>query len=271
MKPTKAELTDYLAFATSLAHEAGDVMRRYFGNDPDSEFKEDDTIVTVADKEINDLVIERVRTKYPGQAVDGEEASHVQKSDVVWVCDPIDGTNPFAMELPVSVFSLALVMDGTPVVGVIYHPFTDKLYTATFGGGAFINEKPLHVSMGQLDAAARVNFDWWPRAEYDILAPLQKLSQDKGFYLLSPGSTTHMAALVARGEFVASVFPGTKGKNVDIAAAKVIVEEAGGRVTDLFGNEQRYDKDITGAIISNGVVHDVLVQTFEATLQRKRE
>ena len=66
---------------------------------------------------------------------------------------------------------------------------------------------------------------------------------------------------VASGEFCFTIFPGTKGKNCDIAAVKVIVEEAGGKVTDLFGNEQKYDQDINGAIISNGVTHDIVVKT----------
>ena len=59
----------------------------------------------------------------------------------------------------------------------------------------------------------------------------------------------------ASGDFAAAIYPGTKHKNCDIAAAKVIVEEAGGKVTDLFGGEQRYDGDINGALISNGTVH----------------
>ena len=83
-----------------------------------------------------------------------------------------------------------------------------------------------------------------------------------GAYITAPGSTTHAAALVARGEFTASVFAGLKGKNVDIAAAKIIVEEAGGKVTDLFGKDQRYDQDIRGAVVSNGVVHDEIIEAL---------
>lgn len=256
------DLNEYQNFAQSVAREAGDIMRRYFGKSPDSEIKSDDTIVTIADKKINSMVIARVKERYPDHGVDGEEESHVNSSDHVWVCDPIDGTNPFAMELPVSVFSLALVIDGVSVIGVIYHPFTDKLYAAAKGKGATVNGMPMAVSPLGLEPSARLNFDWWARSQYDILTPLKELSAKKGFYMLSPGSATHMAALVARGEFVASVFPGTKGKNVDIAAAKVIVEEAGGKVTDLFGREQRYDRDICGAIVSNGKVHIELIALF---------
>ena len=74
---------------------------------------------------------------------------------------------------------------------------------------------------------------------------------------------------VASGEFNVAIFPGTKHKNCDIAAAKVIVEEAGGKVTDLFGNEQRYDRDINGAIISNNIVHKEVVDAISAFLQSK--
>jgi fructose-1,6-bisphosphatase/inositol monophosphatase family enzyme len=128
----------------------------------------------------------------------------------------------------------------------------------------------LAVSTSGFGGKARMNFDWWPNAPYDILAPLKKLSEEQNVYLLSPGSTTHMAALVAEGEFLASVFAGTKGKNVDIAAAKVIVEEAGGKVTDLFGADQRYDGDIRGAIVSNGRIHDDVVRYLAHELQKEQ-
>ena len=68
---------------------------------------------------------------------------------------------------------------------------------------------------------------------------------------------------VANGDFNLAIYPGTKHKNCDIAAVKVIVEEAGGKVTDLFGNEQRYDCDINGAIISNVIVHNEVVELMK--------
>ena len=71
---------------------------------------------------------------------------------------------------------------------------------------------------------------------------------------------------VANGEFTFAIFPGTKHKNCDIAAVKVIVEEAGGKVTNLFGEEQRYDKDLKGAIISNGKVHDKVLNIIKENI-----
>lgn len=253
----------YLEFAKSIALEAGKIMRHYYGHEPDSEVKDDDTIVTVADKEINRMVIERVQVEYPGHAIAGEEESHAENTPHLWVCDPIDGTNPFVANLAVSVFSLAYVYDGEPLVGVIYDPFSDRLFWAEKGGGAYINGQETQVNQSSFGGQSRMSYDQWSDADYDVLTPLAKLAAETGTYMLSPGSTTHMAALVAQGDFVASVFPGTKGKHVDIAAAKVIVEEAGGRVTDLFGEEQRYDQDIRGAIVSNGVVHDEIVEALK--------
>lgn len=74
---------------------------------------------------------------------------------------------------------------------------------------------------------------------------------------------------IASGEFNLSIFPGTKHKNCDIAAVKVIVEEAGGKVTDLFGKEQNYDQDINGAIISNGIIHDEVIEIIKNKVKIK--
>ena len=258
---------EWLDFAKSVALEAGDIMRKYFGKKPDSHLKANNTIVTVADEEINDLVIKRVTERYPVHDIDGEEASRRHGSKYVWACDPIDGTASFIMGLPVSVFSLALVIDGQPEVGVIYAPFSDHLYWASRGRGAYMNSQPIHVSQHSLDDRVEMNVDWWPSAPWDVMQVVHDLAYEKDVYVTTVGSTTHAAALVARGEFVASVFVGTKGKNVDIAAAKVIVEEAGGKVTDLFGREQRYDQDIRGAVLSNGIVHEEIVKAMRKLIE----
>lgn len=261
------DITQYLEFAKKVALQAGALMKKYYRTELEIDLKAGEEIVTVADNTVNDMVIEEVRKQYPEHGIDGEEGSHNLGGDYIWVCDPIDGTNPFTMELPISVFSLALVVRGVPIVGVIYDPNGNRMYTAVKGSGAFLNEQPISVDKRGFGPIARINFDWWPTAPYDVLGPLYQLAQEKNIYLLAPGSTTHMAALVARGQFVASVFAGGKGKNVDIAAAKVIVEEAGGKVTDLFGNEQRYDRPLKGAIVSNGVVHDTIVEAMKAALK----
>ena len=151
--------------------------------------------------------------------------------------------------------------------GVIHAPFSNQLYHAVRGGGAFMNGQPIQVSSVGFGQQAKANVDWWYGSKWDVMRPIHRLAYDQGLYVIAPGSTTHAAALVARGELVASVFVGAEGKNVDVAAAKVIVEEAGGRVTDLFGEEQRYDQDIRGFVATNGVVHDEFIAALKDAVQ----
>ena len=259
--------SDYVTFAKRIALQAGDIMLEYFKVGVEHSEKHDKTIVTIADEKINQLVIDEVEKTYPEHSVFGEEASSDKQSEYAWVCDPIDGTVPFAKGLPVAVFSLALVHDGVPVLGVVYDPFMKRLYSAAKGGGAFLNETPIHVSDKALNRQATINIEWWPEAKYDVDTAMHDLSLQTAAYVLHLGSITHAACMVASGQYEAALFPAVEPtKNVDIAAVKVIVEEAGGKVSDISGNEQRYDQEINGAIVSNGVVHTELVDTLKEYL-----
>jgi len=251
-------MEDYLEFAKNIAFEAGRIMLKHFKVGVDYTEKHDLSIVTAADQEINQFLIDKVNEIFPEHSVLGEEKSDIKISNKIWVCDPIDGTVPYSKGLPISVFSLAYVEDGTPLLGVVYDPFMQRLYYATKGGGAFVNEKKLKVSQSKLDRRATLDIEWWPEAEYDVDSAYHRLSVSTGAYVLHLGSVIQAACLVASGQLEACAFAGTIGKNVDIAAIKVIVEEAGGKVTDLFGQEQRYDQDIKGAIISNSLTHSEL-------------
>ena len=260
-------MEEYLEFAKNIAYHAGKIMLKYFSSDNGARYKGDRTIVTLADTKINSYLIEKVKEKYPTHAVDGEE-EQFGNSKYVWVCDPVDGTAMYARHIPVAVFSLALVVDGNPIVGVIYDPFTDNMYSAVKGKGVFQNGKSIAVNDYDLDDNRSVcHFDMWPKAEYDIYPVMQELG--KRAYFVGIGSIIRACTCVANGEFSLAIFPGTIRKYCDIAAAKIIVEEAGGRVTDFFGNEQRYDRDINGAIISNRLVHEEVVKTIKEKAEKR--
>ena len=149
-------MDEYLVFAKDIASYAGKIMKKYFVGDNGSNYKYDQTIVTKADTEINHYLIEQVRKKYPNHSVDGEEEQNEVKSKYVWVCDPVDGTAMYARHIPVAVFSLALVIDGVSTVGVVYDPFTDSLYTAIKGKGAFKNGERIHVNDVLLEMIKKV-------------------------------------------------------------------------------------------------------------------
>lgn len=240
-------------------------MLKHFQIGIEKEDKDDGSPVTVADKAINSMVIEEVKKNYPHDGVLGEEESHKKEdAEYVWVCDPIDGTTPFMQGIPTNQFSLALVHNGQPVVGVLYDPYMKRLYTAVKGNGAFLNDTKIQVNdKGSLAG----NFVSSPTHQVPLFRSEKVLDylsnyDVKTFCLFC---ITYEAACVASGQFVGNLFGYPTAH--DIAAIKVIVEEAGGKVTDLEGNEQRYDQPINGAIISNGLVHDQLVELVKSYLK----
>lgn len=253
-----ADLDALLAWAEQLARDAGDVMREYFNSSQKgTETKRDKTPVTEADKKINDKVIARVTQDFPHHGVLGEEASANADREKLWVCDPIDGTEGFILGLPIAMFSLAFVVDGEPMVAVMYEPLLDKMFTAIKGKGSLENGEPIHVS--ETDSLNGSNIAFSPR--------LKQFFSQEAFYrpvveagvrdVLITGEAFR-GGLTASGRIDAHIFPGRSAH--DTAALKLIVEEAGGKVTDLRGNEQRYDQKTYGAIVSNGYLHDQLVK-----------
>ncbi|MBE6158041.1 MAG: inositol monophosphatase [Firmicutes bacterium] len=252
-------MEEYLSFAIGIAKYAGELMREYFKKENGIEFKEDRTPVTYVDKTINNYLINEVKKNYPKHSVDGEEEKYIVDSNFVWVCDPVDGTSMYTRGIPVSVFSLALVVDGEVVVGVVYDPFLDDMYTAIKGQGAYCNGKKLQVNSLDLgDLGCSVDYSMWNNAKYDTLDLVREIRSDAKICQI--GSVAHAAMAVASGKISAEVFPGTSHGHCDIAASKLIVEEAGGIVSNFHGEDQRYDEDIDGAIISNEVIHKNLVK-----------
>jgi myo-inositol-1(or 4)-monophosphatase len=256
----QAEKKSYLEFAKELALEAGEIMRRYFLA-TETTWKSNNTPLTQADTEINSLVISRINEAFAGHSVLGEEESRRTDSPLVWVCDPVDGTMPYSHGLPVSSFSLALCYNGVPQLGVVLDPFMNRLFWAHRGGGSYCNDEPLRVNEQGMDNALVSVGAFPPNSPEREVSHcgwrLQEALLAKGASTIDMWSTVLPTCLVAQGKFAATMLNITNPE--DGAAIKVIVEEAGGRVTDLFGEEQRYDQPTRGFIASNSVIHDELV------------
>ncbi len=260
-------MEEYLNFAISIAEYAGSEIRKNFGSLSNVEFKSDRTPVTEVDKKINHYLIEQVSRVYPNHSVIGEEEISNNKSNYVWVCDPVDGTGMFTDGVPVSVFSLALVVDGDVQVGVVYDPHLNNMYTAIKGKGAFCNGARIHVNDKHLgDLGYRLNFEMWNNAKFDtMLIAHDMLSLVK---VSEIGSVARSCMAIASGNFSCDLFPGTSHGNCDIAASALIVSEAGGRVTDFYGNSQKYDCAINGAIITNGISHDEVLSIVKKYVKK---
>jgi len=249
-----------LGFAMEIARGAGAIIRTDFKKGVEGRLKRDGTPISDTDKMINDMVITNIRGAFPTHDVMAEEGSYLgNKSDYRWFCDPIDGTIAFLHGCPTSVFELGLVVKRRARIGVVYDPFRDRMYYAELGKGAFLNGDKIQVSADKKLDGSVIGLSYWRNAQFNMPLLYQKLvSRDVGANVLMLGSIAYMGALVSCGELSANIHPARAP--YDSAGLKVIIEEAGGRVTDIFGDEQRYSRRIKGCMMSNGILHPELVK-----------
>lgn len=250
----------YKKFAIDLAKQAGEIIRKNFKLGMEKQLKADSTPVTEADLAINKLVLESIRKVFPGHGILSEEGSDLKdNAEFVWVCDPIDGTIPFSHGIPTCAFSLALTKNGKSILGVVNQPFSDRLFSAELGKGTFLNNQPVKVSGHDTFKGAIIGYEFWKAAKYAELAATYQdfIAKDIGD-LLNLGSVVHAGALVSCGAVDACMYPHINAH--DVAAIKILVEEAGGKATDLFGNEQRYDQPIKGFVASNKILHGRILE-----------
>ena len=246
-----------LDVAVQIAKQAGEIMLQYFDNDQNVKRKLDDTLVTVADTTINSLVIELLTKEFPDDGVIGEEESNTEYGlGRKWFCDPIDGTNAFVWGIPTAMFSLGLVVDGQPQVGVAYDPFLDKMYTSIKGHGSYCNGKILAVSTDALrDGFVAITGNI--KRIYGGLQSVKNLMSENIKPVAFSGAV-YKSVLIARGRLVGYLEELVNAH--DMAAVQLIVEEAGGKITGIDGGKLDYSKPFRGAVVSNGLVHDELVE-----------
>lgn len=257
--------TNELEQAKSLAREAGEIMRQYFDGNQEMTIKEDHSPLTIADTKINRLVIERLEAVFPDDGVIGEEESTVEFGmGRIWFCDPIDGTSAFTWGVPTAMFSLALVIDGRPVVGVCYEPMLDKLYWAVAGEGAYCNGRRLSVNTQTLEMGLLGIISDAYRLRHE--APYIDTLIDRHVNLAPFYGAVAKCVRIAEGRLAGYLEEYVSAH--DVAASQVIVTEAGGRMTGLDGNEIDYSRPFKGVIVSNGIVHDELVRIVGETLRK---
>lgn len=260
-------MEEHLDFAISLAQKAGEMIRNDFQKAIVREWKADETPITTTDRKVNQLVIEEVAKRYPSHAILSEEGSKPKESEFAWVCDPIDGTVPFSNKYPTSVFALALIRNGESVLGVIYDPYMDRLLTAQKGEGAYCNKERIVVSGDEDFDKVTIDVEAAREPFLPDISRVYEALLKKNSIAISLRSVSYGSMLVGLGQIAAVV--GAPHSPWDGAAAKVIIEEAGGKVTDLFGNDQRYDRELKGIIASNGRLHDALTALVQSLLQKK--
>lgn len=242
-----------------IASTAGEIMRSHFKLSVERTWKEEDNSpLTLADTAINEMVIARLNAVFGETAILSEEGDYgsVSDADEVWVCDPLDGTMPFITGYPTSVFALALCQLGRPVLGVLYDPFLDRMVFAEQGEGAFLNGVRTYVSDSRSLARTAVDLSNLPQAKH-FVPGLQEAIGHTGARPTSLYSSAYAGLLLGAGQFAGVIL--SQDTPWDGAAVQIITEEAGGRMTNLSGEQQRYDKPIEGYVASNGHLHDELL------------
>jgi len=248
-----------LDLALRAARAAGEVVMPAFRSGAEVRYKSPEQPVTdadlAADRVLHDLLLGE-RPEYGWLSEETRDSPERLGKARLWVVDPIDGTNSFVKGRAEFAISIALVDAGEPVIGIVFNPATGELYHAVTGGGAFLNDAPIHVTRTDESAGARTLFaSRWEmgRGELDhFAAPWQ---------VVPMGSTAYKMAKVADG--TADVFVSSGPKNEwDVAGAAVIVTEAGGTVTGPTGHPFRYnqpDPAWRGVVASNGLLHDSVI------------
>ncbi len=243
-----------LQFALEAAEAAGRLTLDYFQKGAQVETKADGTPVTQADRGAERLIREMLATRYPGEAILGEEEGGGSSSDG-WVIDPIDGTKSFVCGVPLYATLISFEQEGEPVVGVCAFPALGEVVYAERGGGAHWNGTPCRVSGKATLAEAAVSTG--------SFYSMEKAGRRDGFVaivrqarMVRGWTDAYGHALVATGRIEAMIDPIVA--KWDISALRLIVREAGGRFTDFQGG---VDPQIE-AIASNGRIHDAVLGAF---------
>lgn len=263
------KMESYLTIAVDIAREAGALLAQLFKRPQEISYKRPSDLVTEADRRSEALIIERLRNSFPKHAIVAEEGGGTETdSDYRWYVDPLDGTTNFAHGFPVFCVTLGLAYRGEVVVGVVYDPTRDELFTAERGSGAYLNNKRIHVSKITKLGESLVATGFPPFAsnhEINIEYYLRFTKLTHG--VRRAGSAALDLCSVAAGRFEA--FWEMKLNPWDKAAGTLLVAEAGGRVSDLAGGPFNLLADEVFA--SNGLVHDAMLEVFtEVRASRKK-
>lgn len=250
----------YLEAALKAVKEAEQVILKYLDQGVRSELKEDMSPVTVADREAEDIIKQTILAAFPDHTFYGEEGEKVDLENhkgYTWIIDPIDGTKSYIRRNPLFATQLALLHDGEFVLGVSNAPLMRELLYAEKGQGCFCNGTPVKVS--DVHATAEMYMSFGSLKYFTKHGNIQQLLSlaEEARWARGIGDFWSYH-LLAQGKLDVMVEADTK--LWDIAAMKVIIEEAGGKVSQLDGAP--VDHATTTFLATNGALHDEIVQHF---------
>jgi myo-inositol-1(or 4)-monophosphatase len=256
----------FLEVAVEVAQEAGKILREEMERPPTISHKSEFDLVTQADRRSEALIVGKLQKYFPDHSVAAEEGTGKDtSSEYRWHVDPLDGTTNFAHAYPCFCVSIALARKNELLLGVVYNPIYNELFTAARGEGSFFNGKRIHCSKisalknsllctgfpnHNRQANPNIHFYW------DFTLRSHGVRRD--------GSAALDLASVAMGRFDSFWEFGLNPW--DTAAGVILVEEAGGKITDMQG--QPYTLGGVSILASNGLIHDEMVRVAAAAAER---
>ncbi len=254
--------SNYLKEAIIAARIAGKYQQSLFASSLEIDLKGDKNLVTEVDRESERLIVKHLLTLFPDHTIVAEEGDYPQcNSAFRWIIDPVDGTTNYAHGFPWFCSSIGLEQEGELVAGVIYNPIYDELFSASKGGGAFLNGKRLSVSSRSplknslLGTGFPYDCATDPANNFTDFINFQKAARG----IRRAGAAALDLAYVAAGRL--DGFWELKLKAWDVAAGVLLVREAGGLVTTFDGSS--YDIFNDKIVASNGLIHDEMVAMLD--------
>jgi myo-inositol-1(or 4)-monophosphatase len=230
MKPTLADLA-------SLARSAGTILRDSFNKEHQISYKGAIDLVTEADHASEDFLLKEIGTRFPGGHISTEESGEIEgQNEDTWYIDPLDGTVSYAHHVPIFCVSICFAAGATPSLGAVYDPLRDELFTAERGKGAHLNGTRIHASRTiELQRSLLVtgfpyDVQTGERNNFDHFVRMTQLTQGVHCH----GSAALDGCYVAAGRF--DGYWELSLKPWDVAAAGLIAQEAGARVTAMDGS-----------------------------------
>jgi myo-inositol-1(or 4)-monophosphatase len=259
--PKENNGNSFLPAMREMAEEAGSLLMGFFHRRVKIEYKGDADLVTEADRNSEALIRRRIRERWPSHDVLGEENGLVDTgSEYRWYVDPLDGTTNFAHGYPVFCVSMALEFKGERIAGVIYDPTREELFAAEKGGGAFLNGQPMQVSkIGRLaECLVATGFPSHKRHKNPNIHFYQEITL-RTHGVRRAGSAALDLCYVACGRY--DGFWEFNLNPWDTAAGVLMVQEAGGRVTDF--SDGPFNINSRQTLATNGLVHEELIEAFQ--------
>lgn len=255
----------YLSTAITAAKKAGALIKKEYerGSHVSYSYKDAHNIVTKTDIEAEKMILATIEEAFPTHSIFSEEKGMIEKnSDYLWIIDPLDGTTNFVRQFPHFDVSLALIYKKDPLIGIVYQPMRDELFTAKKGKGALLNGKKIQMSDCQRIEKALIALT---RGSNEI----EKIRGGRIVNILTHqvrsirilGAANIDLCYTASGKFDAMINNGSK--IYDCAAPILITKEAGARITDFKGNEWEFTMEPSDVVVSNLKLHHELISILK--------